>query len=182
MQGSPPRLIDLRLGVLLAVILVAALTRLIPHPPNFTPIAAIGLFGGAYLTRRWMAFAAPLAALFLSDLILGLHSGMWVVYGAMAVAVGLGFLLRENRSASRVLGATLAGTLSFFVLTNLAVWAFSGMYPRSLEGLVACYVAALPFLQNSLAGDLTFAVALFGGFHLAQQRFAWLRAPAPATA
>ncbi|MFN5082269.1 DUF6580 family putative transport protein [Brevundimonas sp.] len=182
MQAPPSRLIDLRLGVLMAIIVVAALTRLIPHPPNFTPIAAIGLFGGAYLTRRWMAFAAPLGAMFVSDLVLGLHSGMWVVYGAMAVAVGLGFLLRQNRSAGRVLGATLAGTLSFFVLTNLAVWAFSGMYPRTPEGLVACYVAALPFLQNSLAGDLTFALALFGGFHLAQQHFAWLRDPVPAAA
>ena len=105
------------------------------------------------------------------------------IYLTMLIAIAPGFGLYANPQVIELLlGATLAGTLSFFVLTNLAVWAFSGMYPRTPEGLVACYVAALPFLQNSLAGDLTFALALFGGFHLAQQHFAWLRDPVPAAA
>ncbi len=174
----PPRetLLPPRLGLIIAAIGLAVVFRLIPHPPNFAPIAAIGLFGGAYLANRWMALAIPLAALFLSDLVLGLHSGMWAVYAAMAVSVLLGGWLRSNRAPHRVVGAALAGSLVFFALTNLAVWLMDGMYPMTLGGLAACYMAALPFLQNTVVGDLVFTVALFGGFALLERRFPVLRA------
>lgn len=167
-----------RLFAIGLMILAAAASRLLPHPPNFAPIAAMALFAGAYMPERAWAFAAPMAALFLSDLVLGLHSGMWVVYGSFAVVVCIGFLLRHKRGALRVAGAALASSVLFFVLTNGAEWAFGSMYPKTGAGLLACYTAAVPFFRNTLAGDLFYTALLFGGFALAQRVLPVLREPA----
>ena len=153
-----------RIIVILAAIAAAAALRLVPHPPNFTPIGAMALFGGAYLGRRAMAFVAPLAALLLSDLVLGFYPGIGFVYGAVALTVLIGWAIPPRRPALAIGGAAIAGSLLFFVLTNFGMWAFSGIYSRSWDGLVACYVAAIPFFQNSLAGDLFYSAVLFGGF------------------
>src|ERR1700722_15680267 len=162
-------MLKLRPTVLVAMIVAAAALRLAPHAPNFSPIAAMGLFGGAYLTDRAAGFVAPLAALFLSDVMLGFYAHMEIVYGAVALAVCLGWLLRRDRSPVRVVGAALASSVIFFVVTNFGVWAFGTLYPRTFDGLVVCYTAALPFFQNTIAGDLVFAGVLFGGFALAER-------------
>lgn len=164
---------------LVCVIALGALLRLAPHPPNVSPIAAMGLFGGAYLSQRWAAFAAPLAALFLSDLAIGFYPHMEVVYAALAFSVVLGGWVRANCSVLRVGLAASAGAVVFFAASNLSVFAFSGMYPHTLAGLEACFAAALPFFQNTLAGDLFYAALLFGGFALAERSAPALRA-APA--
>jgi hypothetical protein len=169
-------MLKLRPVVLIAMIAAAAALRLAPHPPNFSPIAAMGLFGGAYLTNRAAGFLAPLGALFLSDLILGFYPHMEIVYGALALSVCLGWLLRRDRSPWRVGGVAIAASVSFFLLTNLGVWLFETMYPRTLGGLAACYTAALPFFQNTIAGDLCFSALLFGGFALAERLAPALRA------
>jgi hypothetical protein len=171
-----------RLAILLLAILAAAMMRLIPHPPNFTPIGAMALFGGAYLGRRWLAFAAPLGALLLSDLVLGFYSGMAFVYAATALAVLLGWALQARRSPVRVVGAALASAVLFFLVTNFGMWLFSGFYPLTAAGLAACFVAALPFFQNSLAGDLVFCGLLFGGWALAERVLPALREPRLANA
>lgn len=164
-----------RLLVLLCAILVAALLRLVPHPPNFTPIGAMALFSGAYLGRRWLAFAAPLGALLLSDLILGFYPGVAFVYAATALAVLIGWTLTQRRSVAGVASAAVASALLFFVITNVGMWLFSGFYPVTQAGLVACFVAAIPFFQNSLAGDLLFSALLFGGWALAERTIPALR-------
>jgi len=172
-------MLKLRPVVLIAVIVAAAALRLAPHPPNVSPIAAMGLFGGAYLTNRTAGFIAPLGALFLSDLVLGFYPHMEIVYGALALSVCLGWLLRRDRSPLRVGGAALAGSALFFLVTNLGVWMFDTLYPHTLGGLAACYTAALAFFQNTIAGDLFFAALLFGGFALAERLAPALRgAPA----
>ncbi len=172
-----------RLLVLLCAIVAAALLRLVPHPPNFTPIGAMALFSGAYLGRRWLAFAAPLGALLLSDLILGFYDGMLIQYAATALAVLVGMaILSRRQSALRIGGAALASAILFFAISNFGVWLSSGMYPRDLGGLGAAYVAAIPFFQNSLAGDLVFAALLFGGWALAERAVPSLREPHPAIA
>lgn len=155
--------------VVAGVVLAAAATRLIPHPPNVTPIAAMALFGGAHLADRRLAFAIPLAAMFLSDLVIGLHGLLPVVYASFALVVCIGFWLRARTSALRVAGAALAGSVAFFVITNFAVWAWGSLYPKSLAGLVAAYVAAIPFFRNTLIGDAAYAALLFGGFALLQR-------------
>lgn len=164
-----------RLTALIAIILTAALLRLLPHPPNFTPIAAMALFGGAYLADRRVAVAATLAALFISDLFLGLYVEMWAIYVSMALVVLLGGFLSQTRSPLRIAGVALTGSVLFFVLTNFATWALGTMYPLTLAGLVQCYAAAIPFFQNSLAGDAVFTLLLFGGFALAQKAAPALR-------
>ena len=159
-----------RLAAILAAILVAAAMRLLPHPPNFTPIGAMALFGGAYLGRRALAFAAPLGALLLSDLFLGFHDSMAFVYAGVALTVMIGWAAARRLSPLTVAGAAVASSLLFFTLTNFGVWLTSGMYPPTLAGLAACFVAALPFFQNTLAGDLVFSALLVGGFALIERR------------
>jgi hypothetical protein len=166
---SEDPMLKLRPTVLIAAILAAAAMRLAPHPPNFSPIAAMGLFGGAYLSHRWAGFVAPMAALFLSDLVLGLYAHMEVTYAALALTVVLGWWLRTNRSPFRVVGAAVAGAFVFYLVTNVSTWAFGTMYPHTVSGLADCYIAAIPFFQNTVAGDLFFAGLLFGGFALAER-------------
>ena len=164
-----------RLTVLLSAILAAAALRLVPHPPNFTPIGAMALFGGAYLGRRWLAFVAPLAALLVSDLVLGFYAGMWVQYLAVALVVLIAWGVLRRISLLRVVGAALVSSVLFFLVTNFGTWALSGMYPLTPTGLAACYVAALPFFQNTVAGDLLYSGLLFGGFALLERAVPALR-------
>lgn len=165
---------------IVAVIVGAAALRIVPHAPNFSPIGAMALFSGAHLSRRGAAFAAPLAALLLSDAVLGFYSHMEVVYGSMALVVCLGWGLAAHRSPARIAGFSLAGSALFFLLTNFGVWAFDDLYPRSVSGLIACYTAAIPFFQSSLVGDLIYAAVFFGGFVLIERLVPALREPAGA--
>lgn len=165
----------IRLVVVISIIVGAAASRLIPHPPNMASITAVALFGGAYLSRKWLAFAVPLVALFLSDLFLGFYSHMEIVYGSFALVVCFGLLLRKGRAPFRIAGAALAGSILFFLITNFGVWVFGSLYPKNAAGLLACYVAAIPFFQNALIGDALYTTVLFGGFALAEKQWPFLR-------
>ncbi|GAB1349988.1 hypothetical protein MASR1M107_22020 [Ignavibacteriales bacterium] len=158
--------------LILAVVMVAmaAAMRVVPHWPNFTPIAAMALFGGAYLSDKKLSFAIPFAAMFLSDIILGFHTTMWAVYISFAAIVGIGFLLREKNSVVKTAGAALASSVLFFVVTNFAVWAAGGYYSMDLAGLVQCYTAAIPFFQYNAIGDLFYTGVMFGAFELAKAK------------
>lgn len=155
------------------LVLLSALCRLLPHPPNFTPVLAVALFGGAHLPRR-AAIAVPLLALLLSDLLLGYpFTGMnLVVYACFLSGVWLGTRVGTEPAWGRRLGAAASGSVLFYLVTNFAVWLSpEGMYAHTLEGLLRCYVMALPFFRNSLAGDLLWTGALFGLHDLAR---AWV--------
>lgn len=147
--------------VVVGLVGLVALTRFLPHPPNFTPVMSVALFGSAVFFNRYLGIALALCAMILSDIGLGLHSTLPFVYLAMVIAGLLGFALRENRSALRILGMTLAGSVVFFVITNLGVFLMQDLYPRTFAGFIACYTMAIPFFKNSLAGDLVFSVTLF---------------------
>jgi hypothetical protein len=166
-----------RLVLLISIILLAALSRLIPHPPNMASVTAVALFGGAYFSDRRLAFLIPLAALFLSDLVLGFYNHMEVVYSSFALIVCIGFWLQKNRSTLHIAGAALTSSVLFFLLTNFGVWAFDSLYPRTLDGLITCYVAAIPFFTKTLQGDMLYTIILFGGFTLLEWRFSVLREP-----
>ncbi len=161
--------------VLVGIILAAAALRLVPHPPNFTPIAAMALFGGAHFLDRRVALAVPLAALLVSDLMIGFHVTLPVVYGSFALVVAIGSWLRSRRGILPVTGAVLASSTLFFILTNFGVWALLSSYPKTLAGLGACYTAAIPFFGNTLMGTAFYTAALFGGFALAGKGFPVLR-------
>jgi hypothetical protein len=171
-----------RLIALLSAIVAAAALRLAPHPWNFSPIDAMALFSGAYLGRRFLALAAPLAALLLSDLVLGFYTGMLFQYAAVILIVVLGAVALTRVSVLRLAGAALAGALLFFAISNLGVWLVSGMYPLTAAGLAACYAEAIPFFQNTLAGDVFYTALLFGGFALAEHFVPRLRAGRPQAA
>ncbi len=159
-----------RIALLIGMIFAAAALRLVPHPPNFDAIGALALFGGAHFYDRRWAFGIPLAAMLLSDAVIGFHGQMLLVYACFALIVCIGFLLRERKSLLPVTGAAVASSVLFFLLTNFGVWAFGSLYPRTLEGLVTCYVAAIPFFGNTFAGTLFYAGVLFGGFTLAERK------------
>jgi hypothetical protein len=170
-----------RFIMLAAMILTAAASRVIPHPPNFTPIAAIALFGGAQFSSKRVALLVPLIGLFLSDLVIGFYASTPVVYGSFALTVCLGFSLRHQRNAWQVPGATIAGAVLFFILTNFGVWAFETLYPKTMVGFAECYALAIPFFWNTLLSSLLYSAILFGGFSLAESRFTGLREYHPIT-
>jgi hypothetical protein len=161
----------------LAIIALAAALRIAPHPWNFTPFGAMALFSGAIIRDRRLAFFFPILALFVGDMFIGLHRLVPVVYASFLVSVAIGFWLRHRRSLGRITRATLLGAIQFFLVTNFAVWAFGLSYPRNSAGLLACYVAGIPFFWNTLAGDAVYATLLFGGLALAERLFPALREP-----
>ena len=173
--------------LLAGMIVVAALTRLLPHPPNFSPVEAIALFGGAYFASRQWALVVPLLAMLLSDLALGMVHGasyasylggvsFWSVYACIALSTLMGFGLRGKVGGARLLGYSLAGSVLFFVVTNFTAWLGSPAYPQTPAGLVAAYVAGIPFFKWTVLGTLAYAALLFGGFALLRSRMPALRA------
>ena len=158
--------------MVVVLVLLAVASRLLPHPPNFAPIAAIGLFAGAAFDRR-AAWLVPFAALLLSDAVIGFYHPMSMFwnYAGFAACLLLGSaVLGRARTLPRFAGATLASSVAFFALSNFGMWA-SGYYPRTGAGLVECYVAALPFFRNTLASDVLYSAALFGGWALLRSAF-----------
>lgn len=173
--------------VLAGLILVAALSRLLPHPPNFSPVAAIALFGGAYFASRNRALIVPLVAMLISDLALatmygGIYAswfsgfGVWLGYGCVALTTVFGFGLRGRVGGARVLGYGLAASVVFFMVTNFGAWLADPMYPKTIGGLGMAYTAGIPFFQWTVLGTLFYSALLFGGFALLRSRLPALRA------
>jgi hypothetical protein len=154
---------------------LGAIARLLPHLPNFTPIGGMALFGAAHGSRR-SALIAPLAALALSDLFLPGHSTMPYVYGSFVLIALMGMVVfRNGVSMPRVMGASVASSLILFALTNFGVWASGTLYPTTWQGLVTCYAMALPYLRNTMLGDMFYAGVFFGGYALATRHAALAR-------
>ena len=160
-----------------SLILLAALTRLIPHLYNFTAIAGIALFGGAKFNNKFLSFGIPLFAMFITDAIIGFHSQMMVVYSCFAFTVLLGWMIRNRQNVLSVVSASLFSSIVFYLVTNFAVWPGNPAYAQNLSGLMTSYFAGIPFFRNELLGDLFFNTVLFGGFYIAQLRFPFLSNP-----
>ncbi len=152
---------------IIPVLLVAigVMLRLLPHPANFTPIAALALFGAVYLSKR-NGFLLPILALFMSDIILGFYGlTMFFVYGSFLLTGVIGLYIREHKSILTVVGGTLFSSVLFFLITNFAVWFDPrSFYPADFSGLMMSYTAGLPFFRNSMVGDLFFTGLFFGGY------------------
>lgn len=157
--------------ILTAMIFAAAFVRLIPHPPNFAPVAAMALFGGAYFSKKWAAFLVPIAAMFFTDLILGFHETMWAVYLSFALIVVIGMMMLKEKKIGNIFFASVISSVSFFIITNFGAWLSSGIYPKTTTGLVTCYTAAIPFFHQTLLSDLFFVGVLFGLYHLVKIKF-----------
>ena len=181
---APPRFLSPQPAFLLVAIVVAAASWRVSHPPNFTPIGAIALFGGASFADRRAAFLVPLGAMIASDLVLGVHVLIPVVYACFAFNVVLGWWLRRRRRPLTVAAVTLVGSCVFFLVTNAACWAL--WYPRTVAGLVACSVAAIPFFRYTFLGDGFYSAVLFTALVLGERLIRALREqslgkPSPAT-
>jgi len=150
-----------------ALIVFAVILRLVPHPANFAPIAALALFGGVYLNRK-IAIIIPLAAMLISDYAIGLYSYkiMLSVYGSFVLVGLIGLWLRNHKSVVNVVGASLFGSVLFYLITNFAVWAFGTLYPKTLTGLLTSYTMAIPFFRNTILGDMFYTGLLFGTYEL----------------
>lgn len=167
----------------IALVVVAVFSRLLPHPPNFTALGAASLFAGAVLADRKLALLVPLLTLWLSDLFINnfiyghyFDSFVWAGEGvlwsylAFGLIVLMGHYGRVSHGNARLAAGRLAiggfaVALVFFALSNFGVWMAGGIYPMTFQGLLACYVAAIPFFGYTLAGNLFFIVALFGGWY-----------------
>jgi len=155
--------------IVACLIILAAASRLVKHPANLTPIAAIALFGGWYFNKKSF-IAVPLMAMLASDIFIGLYDWrlMASVYLGITLTFFIGWFLKKNPSWLKVLLGSVSGSIIFFVLTNLAVWAFYPWYAHTWTGLANCFAMGLPFLKNTLAGDLVYGVALFGSYEVVQ--------------
>jgi hypothetical protein len=164
-----------RTMLIMGMILFAAIIRIAAHPWNLASVGAMALFSGAVIRNRAMAFLFPLLAMLAGDFFVGFHILMPVVYVSFVISTAIGFWLRERRSVARLGGAVLLGAIQFFLITNLGAWMFLNSYPKTFAGLMACYAAGVPFLWNTLAGDICYSALLFGGLFLAESVYPALR-------
>ncbi|MFZ1081634.1 MAG: DUF6580 family putative transport protein [Candidatus Kryptoniota bacterium] len=155
----------------LVLILFAAFSRLIPHAPNFTPLISTALFAGAYLQKRF-AFIVPLAALLVSDLVIGFYGfgSMAFVYGSFLLIVALGLTMQARVSTIRIAGFSVVGAVLFFILTNFGMWIIpNSIYPKTFTGLVECYTMAIPFFGNTFLSALIYSAVMFGVYETAER-------------
>ena len=148
---------------LVSLIFFAILSRFLPHPPNFTPIAAIALLSSKGFDNRWVVFLIPIVSLFISDLFIGLHATIPFVYISFILIALLGLYVKKINIVSVLLSSTI-----FFLVSNFGVWLL--YYPISTEGLVQCYTLALPFFFNTVLGDLVYGALLIYPFYALQRR------------
>jgi hypothetical protein len=148
----------------IGMVVLGAYARLIPHPWNFTPMIAIGLFAGSQARKTSTGVLATLLALVLSDAVLGFYSGFWYVYTAALIPVLLGRVIRSRSGAAAIATSALVSSLSFFIITNFMVWATEHLYSHTLAGLSECFLAGVPFYRNQVLGDAVYTVAIFGGY------------------
>lgn len=165
-----PTTLTPRFWFITSAVFIAAISRILPHIPNFTPIAAMALFGAAKMNNKRMAFVIPFLAMFLSDLVIGLHNTMFYVYVAFAITGFIGWSMRNNQKPQTIILASLTSSVIFFIVTNFGVWAASGMF-NGTTGLTETYALGLPFFRSTLIGDLLYNTLLFGSFYLAQLRY-----------
>lgn len=176
--------LNIRIGLAAILIILAALSRLLPHPPNFTALGGMAMFGAAYLNRKWLMFVIPFAALWFSDLIINntIYASYYegfvffapsslFVYLGFGGMILLGIFLLKSKKPLNIFVTTIIATLLFFLVTNFGSWATYGTYPKTAAGLGAAYIAGLPYLLNSIAGNVFFVALLFGAFEWLNQRY-----------
>jgi len=181
--------LNLQTGVLSIIILLAAFTRIMPHPPNFSPMAAIGLFGAAHFAKKWQAFFIPLIGIWVSDLVINnyvysssssnfvwFYSGFYWQYISYILIIFAGlFIFNRGISLTKTFGGMISSSGIFFFVSNFGVWAGGIMYPKNFGGLITCYAAGVPFIHNTIISDVLFTTVLFGTYYLLQIEYSSLK-------
>ncbi|MCB9192247.1 MAG: hypothetical protein H6602_11330 [Flavobacteriales bacterium] len=157
--------------ILILIIAAATLRVLGILPYNFTPVAAMALFGGAMFSNRVLAFVLPLAVMLISDVFIGFHNSLFAVYAAFILIVLIGRVIFTDPSMLKAIGGALVGSVLFFFITNASAWWVLPEYTKDLSGLISSYIAGLPFFRGTLVGDILFTAVFFGSFKLAEIRF-----------
>ena len=172
---------------IISLILFACFSRIIPHMPNFTPIGAIALFGGAYLKNRYHAFLIPMISLWLSDLILNnfifsfyseftwFYPGFLWQYASFILIIVIGYLFLKKLNFKNIFITTIFSSLLFFIITNFGVWISGSMYTLDFQGLISCYIMALPFFKGTLLGFMCYSTLLFGVLEFSKYKFEILK-------
>jgi len=179
---------NIRFGVVMLLIFAAAMSRLIPHPPNFAPIGGMALFGAAYFTQRYWAFIVPIVSMWISDLVLNnivygqyfdhfiwFSTGSLFTYSAFALIVLLGIVTLKKIRIINLVGSALGASVIFFIVSNFGVWFLGTMYPKDFGGLMTCYLMGIPFFPNTVLGDLFYTAVLFGAFEFSVRCFPQLQ-------
>ena len=165
---------NIKILLIISVIFLVSLTRIFPHPPNFTPILALAIFGGAYLPNRITAISLPIISMFISDLIIGFHSQIFTIYATIILLSILGHLMKtKNFKNFAITGFT--GSLIFFIITNFSVWLGGSLYPLTIDGIIQCYIMAIPFFHNTLISTILFLTILFFGYTFAEKKISNLK-------
>jgi hypothetical protein len=159
-----------RILVIAGLVIVGLLSRLMPHPPNFTSLNAMALFSISFFGNAWISFGTLFLTLFLSDFIIGFHSTWPFVYLSFGLIVLMGNKLKKNASIKKIGTLSLVSSALFFIVTNLGEWFSGALYPKTWAGLSACFIAAIPFFTTQVFGDLTFSLILFGMLHTWNKR------------
>lgn len=153
--------------LVLGLLAIGILARFLPHVPNFSPVMAIALFGGVYLSRS-QAWWLPLLLMIVTDLVLGLHTTVPFTWGAVLLISILGIQFRKKVTPLNVVALSLVSACIFFVITNFGAWL--AFYPLTREGLMFCYTQAIPFFRTTLVSTLAYSVVLFGMYELIARR------------
>ena len=174
---------------LVGMMVAAAFSRMIPHPVNFAPIGALALFGAAYFPKKWMAILAPLVCLWISDLFINnvvygayndgfvfFYGGWYWMYATTLLTTVMGFGLLKKINVATVLGSAVLASILFFAVTNFVCWPGNPLYPQNFMGLMACYIAGVPFFAGTLLGNVFYSAVMFGGFELAKRQYPSLNA------
>ena len=181
--------LNLQTGVLSIIILLAAFTRIMPHPPNFSPMAAIGLFGAAHFAKKWQAFFIPLIGIWISDLVINnyvysssssnfvwFYSGFYWQYISYILIIFTGlFIFNRGISLTKTAGGMISSSGIFFLVSNFGVWSGGRMYRKNFSGLITCYAAGVPFIHNTIISDVLFTTVLFGTYYLLQVEYSSLK-------
>jgi hypothetical protein len=151
----------------ISLIVIGILLRFVPHAPNFTPVAAIALFSGVYLNKKY-AVLVPLSLMMISDLFVGMHNVLLFTWGSFILTTFLGFWVKKHKRVSAIVSMSVFSSLLFYVVSNFGVW-IMGWYPRNIKGLIDCYIMALPFLRDFTIATLSYTVVFFGAYELVRR-------------
>jgi hypothetical protein len=156
----------LEIGVAAMLVVIAIVSRMMPHTPNFVAVSAVTIFAAWYFRTIALAAAIPIVTLLISDLMLGFYEPvlMVTVYVAALIPLALNKFIRGRLSVARLSCVTLAASMGTHFALDFVVWISSGWYEKSTYGLMQCYASGLPFLKNRLAGDFVWTAAIFGSY------------------